>query len=416
MNTKWVVNLAAICQNARSVLAVGLGLLVASPSFAETSVADHLWPDLTIRAFGTLGMARSSSDTAEYVRDLSQPSGLTRQWSGKIDSVLGVQANLALSDSTEAVIQALSRYRYDGSYDPEIAWAFISHEFSPDLKLRVGRLGTEFYMLSDSRLIGYSNLTVRPSPDFFAPLVFSYHDGFDVSGSVPVMSGLLRGKFFLGRSPETSPFYGDITWNLKGTRLMGGYLDYFEGPWQVRIGQTHVRFSKHEIPLDALANPVPVLSLAPELSTVGTTARFSSAGVIYDQGALRLQGMYGRIQHETKSYDDSWSAFGLASYRIGSVTPYVGYATVKSSRRSLEQPLPPILGLDALIDGIRSIPHMDHHTVTLGARWDFHSNMALKAQLDLLRGSPDSRLQFRGTNGAWEGDMRVMSIALDFAF
>ncbi len=48
----------------------------------------------SLRGFGTLGLARSSSDHAEYVRDLSQPLGIKGgQWSARIDSVLGLQAN-----------------------------------------------------------------------------------------------------------------------------------------------------------------------------------------------------------------------------------------------------------------------------------------------------------------------------------
>lgn len=397
-----------------------LGSLLAGTAAGQDNPAAEQ-SALTLHGFGTLGVARSTSDAAEYVRDLSQPHGLTTSWSGKIDSVLGIQANLAFTGRTEGVVQAVSRYRYDGSFYPEIAWAFVKHDLTPDIQARLGRLGTEFYMFADSRLIGYSNVTVRPPPDFFVPLIFSNFDGADLSASGKLFSGLLRGKLFYGRSPETSPFFEDITWDVSGSRLYGGHLDYFSGPWQFRAGHSVVRFEGEQIPLNALAGrflapfPAPdITALFPELSTTGKTAGFSSLGLVYDDGPFNLQAMYGRIRHESKAYQDSWSAFAIASYRLGEFTPYLGYSTVKSQAEPLSTPVPPML--TPLINALLTFPHMDRHTVTLGSRWDFYDNVALKAQLDLVRGSPQAQMVFRGSPIEWTGRMRVFSIALDFAF
>ena len=409
----------------RNAWVICLAAVVSGLAFGEEESPPPREFPLSIHAFGTLGAARSTSGTAQYVRDSSQPYGLKTDWSPNIDSVFGAQANYNFTASTEAVVQVISRYRYNGNWGPEVSWAYIGHEFTPGLKLRAGRLGTEFYMLSDSRLIGYSNLTVRPAPDFFSPLIFSYFDGADISGSLPVGSGLLRAKLFQGYSPEKTPFFGDIAWDLSGSRLRGGYLDYLDGPWQFRLSHAEVRFSSHEIPVNQLAAPylspylafLPspnITTLVPELSTVGKTAGFSSLGVVYDKGPFRLQGMYGRIQHESRSYENSWSAFLLASYRIGEVTPYLGYSTVKSSQKALSNQ--PSALLATVVDNLRKPAHMDRHTVTLGARWDFRENMALKAQLDLVRGDPESYMPYRGEFSNWSGKMEILSVALDFAF
>lgn len=364
----------------------------------------------TLSGFGTIGLARSSQDGAEYVRDLSQPRGLTKDWTGKLDSVLGVQANLKLGRDTEGVAQVVSRYRYDGSFRPEVTWAFLSHEFSPGLQARIGRLGTEFYMFADSRLIGYANTTVRPPPDFFDSLIFSHFDGADVSASANLGPGLVRGKLFAGRSAETSPFYKTITWDLSGSKLYGGYADYFIGPWQFRVGRMIVKFSDTELPLNALAT-FDILSFQPSLSTIDRPVTFDSLGAVYDKGPLRVQAMLGRLNHESKAYESSRAGFVLASYRVGEFTPYLGYSAVKSSSRSFS-------GLFANVaTGLTASTHSDQHTVTIGTRWDFRQNMALKAQLDLVRGEPESIFPFRSPGiPQWNGRMNVLSVALDFAF
>jgi hypothetical protein len=402
-------------------LLCGLGALqgALADEFPASTVSAR--DSLVLKGFGTLGFARSDTDTAEFVRDLSQARGLKRNWSTQTDSVLGLQANYAFAPETEGVVQLITRYRYDRSHKPEISWAFLRHDFSPDFQVRAGRLGTEFYMLADSRLIGYSNVTVRPPPDFYGPLVFSYIDGLDGSASTAVGSGILRAKLFAGRSPESSPFVDSVTWSMKGSRLTGGHLDYFVGPWQFRLGRSEVKFSENELPLNSLVAPLfppgmapDIMALAPELSTVGKRSRFDSLGVVYDQGPLQLQGMIGRIRHESQSYESSRAMFVNASYRLGQFTPYLGYSSVKSSASTISSALPS--PLDLIAASLPMATHMDQRTVTVGTRWDFRQNWALKLQLDQIRGAPDSVFPFRGPAPRWDGRMKVLSATVDFAF
>jgi hypothetical protein len=369
-------------------------------------------PPLSLKGFGTLGIARSDKDSIEFVRDLSQPKGLTHRWTSTIDSVVGLQAGMTINAQTEAVVQAISRYRFDGTYRPEISWAFLRHELSPNWQIRVGRLGTEFFMLADSRLVGYANLTVRPPPDYYGPLIFSYFDGTDVSSTYPVGGGLLRGKLFAGYAAETPPLLGSIKWNLTESPLLGGHLDYVIGPWQLRLGHTQIRF-KREMPFSELAG-FDILSLAPELATQGTWVRFDSLGLVYDDGPVQIQAMLNRIDYDTTSYESSRAGYVIASYRWRQLTPYLGYSRVKSSAKPLSASLPP--GIQPYLEGFVAQTHSDQHTVTLGARWDLRSNVALKAQVDAIRAQPDSVFPFVGSNAKWIGRMKVFSLSMDFLF
>jgi len=418
----------------RQLLFSLFGLLFMLCGYAQDTETSPTGTFFKIKGFGTLGLARSDTNSAEYVRDLSQPRGLTKNWSSDLDSVVGLQANLRLAEHTEGIVQLISRYRSNGSYDPEISWAFLRHAFSPDFEVRAGRLGTEFYMLSDSRLIGYSNTPARPSVEFYGPLVFSYFDGIDATASKDVGNGILRLKFYAGHSPEETSGHDPVTWNLDGTRLLGGNVDYFVGPWQFRIAHAEAKFSSHEFPLNYIANlaiatnpalaplttimPVDISTLLPELSTVGKTSRFDSIGVVYDKGPLQIQGMFGRIAHESEAYEDSRAAFILGSYRAGQFTPYLGHSRVKSSASNVTTVPPGPFGssINQLGKTLVAGAHMDQHTTTVGVRWDFHRNRDLKLQLDSVRGKPDSIFLFRGPAVQWDGHMNVLSATLDFVF
>ena len=390
-----------------AMLAVPLTLAAAEPDSGTS-------PSISFKGFGTLGMAHSDDSRAQFVRDLSQPHGLQSGWSAQTDSVLGLQANMRINAQTEAVIQGVTRYRYDGSYKPELTWAFLRHDFSPDFSARVGRLGTEFYMLADSRLVGYANLTLRPPPDYYGPLVMSYFDGFDLSSTTKLGPGLLRGKLFAGYAAEKTPFVAQLTWDLQHSPMIGGHVDYLSGPWQFRLGHTQIRF-KNEQPLNEVAG-INVIGLAPELTVVDKWARYDSLGVVYDKGPLQVQAMASQIRYETAAYEDTRSAYLITAYRLSQIplTPYIGYSQVKSNASRLTTPLPPMLITQ--IGQLTGQTHSDQHTVSFGARWDFRQDMALKAQLDLIRGTPKSVFPFRDDVPGWDGRMNVFSLALDFVF
>ena len=72
--------------------------------------------------------------------------------------------------------------------------------------------------------------------------------------------------------------------------------------------------------------------------------------------------------------------------------------------------------LAAQILTVTAETHSDQHTWFFGARWDVREDLAVKAQIDLIKGSPTSLFPFRGDNNAWDGDMTVFSLALDFVF
>ena len=389
-----------------------LALSVASLGHAAGTNGDAGISGLTLKGFGTLGLARSDEDGAQYVRDLSQPDGLTSDWSGKIDSMIGLQASYQVNEAVEGVLQAISRYRYDGSYRPEISWAFVRYEASPALSLRAGRLGTEFYMQADSRQVGYANPTVRPPPDYFGPLVFSYLDGFDLGAATPVGAGLLKGKLFAGLSPETTPFVRNVSWDLDGALLVGGHLEYQSGPWQFRLGHAQVHFDT-QLPLHVLAG-FDVIALVPDLSVKDTWSRFDSLGMVYDEGPLQLQLMLSRTRHESAAYEDTKAGYAIASYRFGQVTPYLGYSRVKSTPARIGTPVTPELA--ELVTNLTSATHSDQHTWFLGGRWDIRENLAMKAQVDWLHGSRTSLFPFRDDIPVWDGDMTVYSLTLDFVF
>lgn len=395
----------------------------ALPALAADPISG-LAPDMTLRGFGTLGLARTSSDQADFVRDLSQPRGISTQWSGRIDSVLGAQANWQVTPEIELVGQGVSRYQYDESRNPEIMWAFAQWEPDPRLALRVGRLGADFLMAADSRLVGYSYLPVRPSVDFFGPLFFSYFDGADISITLPVGSGLLRTKAYAGHTQEKNSS-AELIWDARNSALAGVVLDYFSGAWQWRASAAQIQLS-NDLPLGPLpgglraTGQASAIAAADAIAVGATSSRFLSLGAVYDQGPLLVQGMFNTIRHETAAFQDSHAGYLLAGYRLGSVTPFAGLSWWKSSPKHIGTGLPNVSAdLIALNEGFDQVLReggSEQTTYTLGLRWDVKPKVALKAQWDSVQGTPRSLFPVRREQTGWRGSTDVVSLSLDFVF
>lgn len=379
----------------------------------------------SLRGFGTAGLARSTNGNAEVARDLLQPRGISNHWSGMIDSNLGVQANYLASEKIEAVVQAVSRYSYEGNFSPELTEALLRYDPSPYLSLRGGRVGTDFFMHGDSRLIGYSQLVARPNIDYYSSPAISYLDGADAQVTVPVGEGLLRGKGYYGFLAEKLSFAGGEL-NLRGSRAIGAYLDYQEGAWQWRGGLGRISF-KHSMPapvgeLQSALIETGVSSAqkaASDLELQGTDASYYSLGVVYDRGPLLVQLMLSRLSYESEVVQDQDSGMFLAGYRIGEVKPFVGYSRVKSSASHVSSGLSNTgngAQINAALTSVLAESHADQHTYTIGLRWDFRRDMAFKFQADAIRGKHDSIYTFRRETSRWDGKTNVFTLALDFVF
>ncbi len=402
-------------------LLVCLGLT----SSALAQQTSDLQPSFSLRGFGTVGLARSTNGQAEVTRDSLQPRGISDDWSGKIDSNIGVQANYMVSETVEAVIQAVSRYNYRDNFSPEVTEAFVRYEPNAYLELRGGRFGTDFFMRGDSRLVGYAQPTVRPNIDYYASHPMTFLDGVNIQLTVPFGDGLVRGEAYFGASQEKIPFPTGY-FSLKGAQTLGGNLDYLEGNWQWRAGFTQLRFKHPMAPpvgdlREALINTgvASAQKAADELDLVGRHVRYYTLGAVYENGPLVAQAMLGRLRHDSSVIQGQIAGMFLASYRVGDLTPFAGYSFVRSHAKHLTTGLPnsgSSAALNAMLASIMADSHADQHTVSAGVRWDFQRDAALKFQVDAIRGTPDSIHPVRRETSRWNGKTSVFSIALDFVF
>lgn len=196
----------------------------------------------------------------------------------------------------------------------------------------------------------------------------------------------------------------------------------------------------------ALANADGAAQVNDLLNPQGVDSSFTGIGLSYDQDNWVASLEY--TKRKTKSFvADTTGWYGLVGYRVGKFTPYVGYAKLTTDRTSANPVQTNILadsaGADSNFDGLAAAVNqgvsdlsagvsmfmasqlVNQNTSTLGVRWDVHSGLAVKAQLDRITKDansvgtflvPDPSVASGQAFIASKKVINVISLSVDFVF
>jgi len=339
---------------------------------------DWIDQNVTFSGFGTLGVVHSDYSQADFIGRVDQDSGAgySREWSVTPDSDLGVQANVTLTDALSGVVQVISRDEVDGSYTPNIEWANLNYQVTPDLAVRVGRMLLPSYQHSESQNVGYTLPWVR------VPIEISYTDTAEHSDGLDVLYRLKTGAL----NQQLQVQWGTTTENLPGPLFNDTRAHILLLSDTLQYGDTSVHLVYQKF--DASGYP-----------SIGF--RLISAGFTHDPGAWFVTG--DSSYTKDRFFGDFLAWYVSGGVRLGRFTPYAIYST-------MEAPSTGTSGLMRL---------GEDRTVSAGVRWDFVKNLDFKLQVQQVTlVSLDDPASFANLQpGARVGDKaNVVSLALDFVF
>lgn len=415
----------------KTIIALALAApLLAQSVHAEDNIA---LPAITVSGFGTLAVTKSNTDAAQFARP-NQSAGAGKSFRTGVDSNLGLQGSANINSWLSATAQGLVRKDGEDDYGAELSWAFLKAKINDNLSVRVGRMGLPVFMISDYRNVGFANFMLRPPAEVYAQVPLNNIDGIDATwqrsfGETTVSAQLAFGRANNDISSSTRPLHLETT-NLVALNLVAEH-----GPVTVRFGRADGKLTLNDsTSLNTLLSGLrsagagyrlaTLSPLADNLSLDHKKASFTSAGLTMDWNNIVVQTEYAKRKTDSYVNDtDSW--YVMAGYRIGRVLPYFNHAETKSvghvtntvpSACPAGYPAactPTVRALSAGVDVLSS--PVKQSTDTIGVRWDFHTSLALKAQIDRVRPSGNAGLLVRATPG-FTGPVTVGAVALDFVF
>ena len=394
--------------------------------------------------FGTLGVVHTDERYADFVGTAFQPNGagFTRAWALGVDSKLGLQVNAQFTSQLLAVVQVISQLRYDGSWTPQVEWANLKYQITPELSVRAGRFVAVPFLVSDTRLVGYTYTWIRPPLELYGMLPVTNMDGVDaayrlhtgpVSHSLSVAYGQTDLNFALGGELKARDFvqasdvmeYGSFTVRIGYTSLrirtdIPGYEALFSGFEQFGAAASAAGFAA----IGAEATALGVGYVAEGASTYSSS--LATVGASYDPGNWLLMSEWAKsVNGALLANSTAWYIMG--AYRYKRLTPYLTVGQVEARRKDAPgiptAGLPPSLAeAAAALNGGRTAVLTafapSQSSVSLGVRWDVVKDIDLKLQFDRVRLDSNSNGRLENVQpGFRPGDqVNVFSLAMDFVF
>jgi hypothetical protein len=383
---------------------LSLALLLATPLAAAAQDADSMF---SFSGFGTIGAVHNSEDQADFATDFGPDgAGYSDSWSAKPDSRLGFQVDARFSERFSAVVQLLSEYDYTGSHKPEVTLAHVKYAFNPALSVRLGRLVAPTFMLSDYRKVGYAMPWLRPPVEVYNNYIEI--DGGELMYKFNVGSTAMTLQLVAGSSDE-----GMI--ELDDTVGLVARAEF--GNSTLTAGHSKTTLSLAADPgVDAmLALYQPAFpGLASRFHLADNDVTFSALGYAYDPGTWFARTEVTRVGADDGMVASTTNIYASAGYRIAAFTPYVTLGKVKVNSPLTLGAGDPIGVVNAILAG----GNQGRRSITVGTRWDFRENFALKLEathVDANAGS-DGGLTNLQPGFQRGGSYNLLSAAVDFVF
>ncbi|WP_232279433.1 porin [Psychromonas ingrahamii] len=143
-----------------------------------------------------------------------------------------------------------------------------------------------------------------------------------------------------------------------------------------------------------------------------------TVGARYDPGQWFVMGEWSHLDSQGSFFGNGTGWYLSGGYRFGEFTPYITYAQAKAD--NLSDPglaAPAAAGLNATLNSLLSAKPVQN-TVSIGGRWDFMRNVALKLQYDHTDISAGSSGVLTNLQPGFQsgGKVDVFSATIDFVF
>lgn len=385
--------------------------------------------------FASVGAGKTNRDGMNFMN-------YDDHWSFDADSVVGLhfQGDLLphLSFTGQLVAQGFHANDTD-DYQPEVDWLFLGYQWTPTLRMRVGRMRTPHYLYSESVNTGYSYPWARPPSNVYTFFLTPFYnfDGIDFTWNgdlghleldIQVFAGVMDGE------------YDEL--EIQAEPVGGANLTLRGEQWLLRYGlivnDTDIHspgWQPYQAAFQQLA------SLTGDAVFEEAAGAFEAENEPYAYHALAGQWEEGNWTLIAEGYHISNRGDGFANtskgwytsivYHIGNWSPYVttgsydnilnedAIAALESSYATYPAGslgLPAELLRTGTIEAFKSF-RSKQRTWTVGTRYDVLPNTCIKAEVeyfDFQAGTTGLMIPSPGAKRP--GDALLVSFVIDVVF
>ncbi|OFI36146.1 hypothetical protein BFC17_09380 [Alteromonas lipolytica] len=372
-----------------------LALPVSFPSVAQ----------LAVSGFATLGLTTSNNDELIFRTSINRwPETGSNILT---ESLVGIQFNYQASDKIDFVVQSILENKNYDSVSDYVELAFMRYQIDRNFALRIGRMNYNAYILSEYLDVGYSYLWATPPMEFYSPSSYlSYFDGVELQYRNALSEGVLQATFAAGTSKADLLSVGSYS-SLEYDYMLNTSVSYETDNWLFKGTLSH--FSGHSATLDGVDQLETLVESFPQqwwpfMGELLESLEFKDQKIHYAAVGVNYNDERWFVKSELAYFDIEWGLTGdlgygyvSSGYEFDHFTPYITFALLDAlyDRHIIASPRYDLIAdpatqqmlgfLQTQFQGLYDSARMDQYSVSVGARWDFHHDWALKGQFTRYR-------------------------------
>jgi len=339
--------------------------------------------EIRINGFANLVGGITSSDDSLYGYD--EDINFSEQ------SLFAIQVSGDINDRMTATGQLVARGSDD--YNADFEWAYLTYAATDNVSVSAGRLRMPLFRYSASLDVGYSyHWVVAPSSVYDVP--FNNVDGVKVDYSG--YSGDLEYTFQLtGGKIENDFTLAGQSADLEVNNVLVGTADFTYLNWTFRVvaarGDTSFDIPALDPVLAQLGQIDP--NLQDLLAANDDDGLFYGVSLEYDAFDWFVSAELTGVEIEDSFYPEEMNYYVTAGMRSGKWTPFITYekSDLNDGPKFLDKvagyPAPFQGPLTQLLVGIQLPAVSENSTTSVGVRYDYDTNIALK--MDVTKFSDD---------------------------
>ncbi len=390
--------------------------------------------------FGTLGLATSDQNGPVFLRDASEIKGAESGGNPLYtDSRVGLQADWAVSQRLTFVVQGTYAPRAVENVNQNLQWLFMRYNISRDWTVRVGRVGSDIFALTDQENVGFTYPWVRPPAEVYGFMPIYSMDGTDLQFQHQVGRGTFYAKSFVFEA-KPSYFLDDpqlgstAATQLDFHPVFGGNLGYKVGNLTLRFsGATTVDHAPISLLNNALNQAAVLAPFDPLFGRLPTVAEFQNTRTaFYDVNATYDSDTWYVTTELTHTY---YQSLAKPNKNAGYLTighyygqdnqwlPFINFAKVDPTRKSLY--LNPIAGSPAQVVAIADLLNTayfdqtgeNQQTWSIGVKYNVTQKSDLKFQVDNVKVFGSNYADWNTVNGVPRtSGVTIFSATYDWVF
>lgn len=395
-------------------------LLTLFVSYSSDAKFDDAYSDNTpedkfsFSGFGQLVVGKLNTDKANY-------NDYDDSFSFKSESLLGLQFDYKFTEQLSLSSQVIA---YSNSKSSSgISWLTLNYQPNKNVLVKIGKLKVPFFNYSDISNVGFSYPWITLPEQVYNDYMFDEVDGIFFRYDVPVSIFALNLEGYWG-SKKGTYYIGDDLIEVDVDDLKGLIANISANNLSLRASVHQAHNNSGDRRILEFSNQLRQIGFsesAESLSLKGDVS-FYQASINYDTLDYFIRSEWSKISPNKIAIPIVESSYLTIGYNHFPFTVSLtrSASNISYSGRASDIPLGVSQELDALSNIYNftydSLPKDTLDSTSLGLRWDWQTNIAIKTDVTWLKGQPNNRSFYTIKDESFDRKSTLFQVAITWVF